>query len=129
MSRMKSGLTVKIIIFLMLSDVLETLTHFFFKKGALSQGEVNIDSFLSAKGFIFGVFSSPYLWGIISCFLPLLSGRGLIKIDLCSRSDSQFKLYAGSLNLGFIFKREGKYIKVVGGAFYLSRGYIRLFKR
>ncbi|MFY9402428.1 MAG: EamA family transporter [Candidatus Omnitrophota bacterium] len=81
---MKSGLTVKIIIFLMLSDVLETLTHFFFKKGALSQGEVNIDSFLSAKGFIFGVFSSPYLWaGLLSVLLTFIIWSVVLsKIDL-----------------------------------------------
>jgi drug/metabolite transporter (DMT)-like permease len=81
---MKKGLTLKIIIFLMLSDVLETLTHFFFKKGVLSQGEVSVDSLLAIKGFIFGVFSSPYLWvGLFFVLFTFIIWSVLLsKIDL-----------------------------------------------
>jgi len=68
----------------MLSDTLETLTHFLFKKGVLAQGQIEVDSFLTAKGFIFAAFSSPYLWlGLLSVlFIFIIWSVVLSKIDL-----------------------------------------------
>lgn len=81
---MKKRLTLKIVLFLMFSDILETLTHLLFKKGVLAQGQMEVVSFLTAKDFLLGVFSSPYLWaGLLSVlFIFIIWSVVLSKIDL-----------------------------------------------
>jgi drug/metabolite transporter (DMT)-like permease len=80
----KKKLTLKIILFLVFSDALETLIHLCFKKSALSYDYFKIDTFADGVAFLIGVFSSPFLW--MGLFLVLLTfivwSTILSKIDL-----------------------------------------------
>ncbi len=69
---------------LIFSDGLETLTHFCFKKGALTQSGIEINSFSQVPVFLAGVFSSPFLWmGLISVlFTFIIWSTVLSKTDL-----------------------------------------------
>jgi len=58
----KKKVTLKILLLLIVSDILETAIHFFFKKGALSQAEFSVSDLASAMVFLKAVFSSPFLW-------------------------------------------------------------------
>lgn len=80
----KRRLTLKILLFLVFSDVLETLTHFCFKKGAESQSYLDIATFSDGVVFILGVFSSPFLWlGLISVACTFIVWSTILsKIDL-----------------------------------------------
>ncbi len=77
-------LTLKILMLLIFSDGLETLTHFCFKKGALTQSGLEINSFSQVPVFLAGVFSSPFLWmGLISVlFTFIIWSTVLSKTDL-----------------------------------------------
>lgn len=80
----KKRLTLKILLFLIFSDILETLTHFFFKKGAQTQDHFDIITLSDGLTFLTGVFSSPFLWmGIVSViFTFIIWSTILSKIDL-----------------------------------------------
>ncbi|MDD2752743.1 MAG: EamA family transporter [Candidatus Omnitrophica bacterium] len=58
----KKKVTLKILLLLLASDVLETSIHFFFKKGALTRAEFSVVDLPSALVFLKAVFSSPFLW-------------------------------------------------------------------
>ncbi|MFA5090531.1 MAG: EamA family transporter [Candidatus Omnitrophota bacterium] len=77
-------LTLKIISLLIFSDVLETFTHFCFKKSTLTQFQAVITDIPQAFGFLSGVFSSHFLWmGILSVVLTfILWSAVLSRIDL-----------------------------------------------
>ena len=81
---LKKKITLKIILFLVFSDILETLIHFCFKKGALSYSYSKMSSLADIAAFFSGVFSSPFLW--LGLFLVLLTfivwSTILSKIDL-----------------------------------------------
>ena len=80
----KKRLTLKIILFLVFSDVLETLIHLCFKKGTMSYDYFDINTLADGITFLAGVFSSPFLW--LGLFLVLLTfivwSTILSKIDL-----------------------------------------------
>ena len=80
----KNNLTLKIILFLLSSDILETFTQFCFKKSAIPESSFMINSPLAAVTFIKIVLVSGYLWlGLISVFLTFIIWSTLLsKIDL-----------------------------------------------
>ncbi|MDD5116295.1 MAG: EamA family transporter [Candidatus Omnitrophica bacterium] len=59
---LKKKVTLKILLLLLASDMLETAIHFFFKKGVLSQGRLPVVDLSSFLAFLAAVFSSPFLW-------------------------------------------------------------------
>ncbi len=58
----KKKVTLKILLLLLASDILETAIHFFFKKGALAQTGFSAVDLPGAFVFLKAVFSSPFLW-------------------------------------------------------------------
>ena len=80
----KKQLTFKILIFLILTDVLETFVQFCFKKSAISVDFLEIHSALDAMSFIRAIIHSPFLWvALISVFcLFTVWSTILSKIDL-----------------------------------------------
>lgn len=80
----KNRLTLKIIAFLVFSDILETFTQFCFKKGALAESAFQITSPLGILLFIKAVFPSGFLWlGLLSVALTFIIWSTLLsKIDL-----------------------------------------------
>lgn len=80
----RKNLTLKVILLLLFSDILETFTQFCFKKGALSQSRFDIKIFSDIFNFLVGVFSSWFLWfGLLSVLLTfVIWSTVLSKIDL-----------------------------------------------
>lgn len=80
----KKRLTLKILLFLIFSDILETFTQFCFKKSTLPQGWFDIASFPDMLVFLKGAFSSPFLWmGIFSVAVAFVIWSTILsKIDL-----------------------------------------------
>ncbi|MFA5286991.1 MAG: EamA family transporter [Candidatus Omnitrophota bacterium] len=80
----KKRLTLKIILCLVFSDIIETLIHLCFKKGAMSSDYFDINTLADALAFLGGVFSSPFMW--LGIFLVLFTfviwSTVLSKIDL-----------------------------------------------
>lgn len=76
--------TLKILSFLILTDLLETLTQFCFKKSADLQSAFYINTITDTYQFLKVIFSSGYLWvGFISVFLTFsIWSTILSKIDL-----------------------------------------------
>ena len=58
----KKKITLRILLLLIASDILETAIHFFFKKSALAQAEFSLLDLASAVVFLKAVLSSPFLW-------------------------------------------------------------------
>jgi drug/metabolite transporter (DMT)-like permease len=77
-------LTLKIFLFLILSDLLETFHQFCFKKSVLLEGGPELRGFYDILIFFKGVFSSPILWmGLVSVLLAfIIWSTVLSKIDL-----------------------------------------------
>jgi len=80
----KKKITLKILLFLIFSDLLETFTHLCFKKSTFSQSEFYITNFLGLIIFLKGVFSSPFLWlGLFSVLITFIVWSTILsKIDL-----------------------------------------------
>jgi drug/metabolite transporter (DMT)-like permease len=80
----KRRLTLKIFLFLILSDLLETFHQFCFKKSAILEGDPDVRGFYDILIFFKGVFSSPILWmGLLSVLLAfIIWSTVLSKIDL-----------------------------------------------
>jgi len=80
----KRNVTLKILLLLVFSDVLETWTQFCFKKGALSEIGFDVRNLSDAFIFLQGVFASPFLWlGILSVMLTfIIWSTVLSRIDL-----------------------------------------------
>lgn len=80
----KKKLTIKILLFLIFSDVLETTTQLCFKKSALSQDYFDVNTVLDGIIFLRGAFASPFLWlGLLSVLLTFIIWSTLLsKIDL-----------------------------------------------
>ena len=80
----KKKVTLKILLLLIASDILETAVHFFFKKSTLGPSYAGVTDFASASVFFKIVFSSPFLWAglltVASVFI--LWSLILSKIDL-----------------------------------------------
>lgn len=81
---LKKTLTPKIILFLLFTDILETLTQFCFKKSTLPESWFDIATFSDMFVFLRGTFSSPFLWlGLISVALTFTIWSAILsKIDL-----------------------------------------------
>lgn len=81
---LKKNITVKILLFLVFSDVLETFTHFCFKKSVISKSSFVIQGLSDVPIFIKAALSSPFLWlGLLSVFLTFIIWSGILsKIDL-----------------------------------------------
>lgn len=80
----KKRLTLRVILFLVFSDILETFTQFCFKKGVLSQSGLDIKIFSDILNFFMGVFSSWFLWlGLLSVILTFVIWSTILsKVDL-----------------------------------------------
>lgn len=80
----KNHLTLKIILFLVVSDILETLTHFCFKKSALPQSSLIIKNLSDLFIFLKAEAFSGYLWlGFLCAFLVFVIWSTILsKIDL-----------------------------------------------
>lgn len=80
----KKRITLNILLILIFSDVLETVTHFCFKKSTLSVSDVSIRDLHNVLVFLKTVIFSPYLWlGFISVGLTfIIWSTVLSKIDL-----------------------------------------------
>ncbi|MDD5119917.1 MAG: EamA family transporter [Candidatus Omnitrophica bacterium] len=80
----KKKVTLKILVLLIASDLLETTVHFFFKKSALSQGSSSVLDLASALVFLKGVLASPFLWAALFTvvLIFIIWSTVLAKIDL-----------------------------------------------
>lgn len=82
--REKRHLTFKILLFLISTDILETATHYCFKRSAIPEAGFQImnpgDAFIFAKAMVF----SPFLWlGLLSVLLTFVIWSTLLsRIDL-----------------------------------------------
>ena len=78
------SLTSKILLFLVSTDVLETFTHFCFKKSAIPQAEFQVKALLDALVFIQAMLVSPFLWlGLSSVLLTFIIWSTILsRIDL-----------------------------------------------
>lgn len=80
----KKKVTLKILLLLIASDILETTVHFFFKKSTLSFSHGQVTDFASAIVFFQTVFSSGFLWaGLLTvAAVFIIWSMVLSKIDL-----------------------------------------------
>jgi len=80
----KKKLTLKILLFLIFTDCLETLIQFCFKKSAATGIDFNVSSIANALTFLKLTLFSPYLWiGLITVFLVFIIWSTILsKIDL-----------------------------------------------
>jgi len=80
----KKRLTLKLLLFLVFTDFLETFTHLCFKKSALLENGVVIKNLSEAVLFLQTVFLSPFLWlGLLSVAATFIIWSTLLsKIDL-----------------------------------------------
>lgn len=80
----KKKLTLKILSLLILSDIIETITHFFFKKSTYSESNFAINNLSDIAFFFKAVFFSPYLWaGLLAVILTFIIWSTILsKIDL-----------------------------------------------
>ncbi|MCU0651770.1 MAG: EamA family transporter [Candidatus Omnitrophica bacterium] len=80
----KRRVTLKILLFLVATDIFETLTQFFFKKSAMLQSSFTFKNLGDTIAFMKPLVFSPYLWlGFIFVFLTfVLWSTVLSKIDL-----------------------------------------------
>lgn len=80
----KRKLTLKIFLFLILSDVLETFHQFCFKKSALFEEDPPLTGFYDLLLFFKVVFSSPFFWiGLLSLIIMFIIWSTILsKIDL-----------------------------------------------
>jgi drug/metabolite transporter (DMT)-like permease len=81
---LKKKVTLKILLLLLASDMLETAIHFFFKKGVLSREVLPVVDPSSFLVFLAAVFSSPFLWtGLLTVVAVfVIWSTVLSKIDL-----------------------------------------------
>lgn len=80
----KRKLTLTILLFLVLTDILETLIQFCFKKAAITESDFTFVKIADLSGFLHGMLSSPFLWvGLISVFIVFTIWSTILsKIDL-----------------------------------------------
>jgi drug/metabolite transporter (DMT)-like permease len=80
----KKKVTLRILLLLIASDILETAIHFFFKKSALAQAEFAVLDLSSAAVFLKAVFTSPFLWaGLFTVALVFIIWSTILsRIDL-----------------------------------------------
>jgi len=80
----KKNVTVKILLLLLLSDILETFIHFCFKKSVLTQADFMVRTLSDAFTFSKAAFSSPFMWaGLMAVAVIFIVWSTILsKIDL-----------------------------------------------
>lgn len=80
----KKRITLKLLIFLVLTDFFETFAQYFFKKTALGKSDFLIKNAFDAFLFLKAMFLSPYLWfAFLFVFLTFIIWSTILsKIDL-----------------------------------------------
>jgi drug/metabolite transporter (DMT)-like permease len=80
----KNKLTLKILVFLIFTDFLETFTHLCFKKSVLFEPGLAINKAGDLLIFLQGAFLSPFLWlGLLSVLCTFILWSSLLsRIDL-----------------------------------------------
>ena len=80
----RKKITLKILSLLIFSDMLETITHLFFKKSTFLDSGFTVNNLLDVFIFLRMVFFSPFLWcGLLSVLLTFIIWSTIIsKIDL-----------------------------------------------
>jgi len=80
----KKHVTLKILLFLIFTDLLETFAQFCFKKSAIPAAFLGLHTFADAITFLKTVIPSPFLWvGLICVLLIFVSWSAILsKIDL-----------------------------------------------
>lgn len=80
----KKKVTFKILLLLIISDILETTIHLFFKKSTLGFAALPVANLTDVPVFLRVVFCSPYLWGglLIVAVVFIIWSVVLSKIDL-----------------------------------------------
>jgi drug/metabolite transporter (DMT)-like permease len=80
----RNKITLKILLFLIFSDILETFTQFCFKKSTFGVSGFIIKNYWDAFIFVKSVFFSGFLWiGFLSVFLTFVIWSTILsKIDL-----------------------------------------------
>ena len=80
----KKKVTLKILLLLIASDVLETMVHFFFKKSTLGVSSSGVMDLATMLVFLKLVFASPFLWAGLLTVAAVFIIWSLIlsKIDL-----------------------------------------------
>ncbi|MFA5096240.1 MAG: EamA family transporter [Candidatus Omnitrophota bacterium] len=71
MTAAKKRLTLKILLFLIFTDLVETFAQFCFKKSASGAGLLRVDDLQGALFFIQSVIPSPFLWLGFICVLVI----------------------------------------------------------
>lgn len=81
---LKKRITLKLLIFLVLTDFFETFVQYFFKKTALDKSDFLIKNAFDAFVFLKAMFLSPYIWfAFIFVFLTFIIWSTILsKIDL-----------------------------------------------
>jgi drug/metabolite transporter (DMT)-like permease len=80
----RNRLTLKILLLLVFTDILETFTQLCFKKTSLAEGNVVLSGIFNVLEFIRTAACSPFLWlGLASVFLTFVIWSSVLsKIDL-----------------------------------------------
>ena len=80
----KKSLTLKLLLFLISTDILETLTHYCFKRSAIPEANFQIQNLSDAFIFIRSTTSSPFLWmGLLSVLVTFIIWSTILsRIDL-----------------------------------------------
>ena len=80
----RRNLTVKIFLFLVFVDIVETLAQYCFKKSVLAANGFEINKLHDVLGFLVKVLPSPYLWLGLICVLLIFATWSTIlsKIEL-----------------------------------------------
>ncbi len=94
----KKRLTLKIILFLLLTDILETSVQFCFKKSALTQSGFDVKALSDVFSFLGGVLSSWFLW---AAFLLVLM-EFIIWATILSKIDLSVAVPVASLSYLFV---------------------------
>ena len=104
----KRNLTLKILIVICLNDLLETFSHFCFKKGADLLPGVQLHSLNDALTFTATMLSSPYVWfGMMSVFVIFVSWSTILsKIDLSLATPATSFSYVMVAVVSWLFLQE-----------------------
>lgn len=81
---MNKRVTIKVIVLLLLTDILESASQLCFKRTSLSAADFNISDFLGACVFLKNAFFSPFLWlaFLLVSLVFILWSTALSKVDL-----------------------------------------------
>ena len=104
----KKSLTLKILIIICFNDLIETFSHFCFKKGADLLPGFELHNFGNAITFAVTMLSSPYVWlGMLSVFIIFVSWSTILsKIDLSLATPATSFSYVMVALVAWIFLQE-----------------------